>query len=600
MTSTTVVFTTFGIYLALASSTFAESSATGEVAQDAELEIYGTVTDANGRPIARAAVEWGSDRERFERRQRVETDEAGKYTMEVKLCKGEWRLAASAAGYSAQLADSLLLSDKHVRNFILDPVPHDSGVVTGKVVDAQGEAIEGVRVEAFTPYVGVHSSFSMPTGRDYFPGPDRVAKTDKEGRFRIEDLPTRQVHLSLHSQHRHVNDTNYPVRKNVRIIMTGSGKPGIVQGRLVDAATGEAPAELGTARIVYRHSPIAYECTHDDGRFTLPIEATLDNPVTIYVYTKRYAAATATLTAVAPGSNEFPKVGLRSGQLVRGKLVDAHTGKPIAGAEVLYGVGTRGRYFAWHDFDRYVDGLHFLEFVQHDNSNRRGGFWFAEPGDGQLGYIAVLADGYQRLFLAPDDRQIDEQTGELMVALHVESVLAGVATDDGKPLANESVSLSDDSTGQFDNMYEHVQTDAAGHFRFGRLGPGKYRITCGPYTRAVAVGAGETVAVHLGEDLGPNHIFGKAFRGITISLYPKFEWEYTQITTTADSMGEYSISGLKPGRYRVAQHHANDGGLIHNASLDINVTKNAERIDLVATPDFDKLEVPQLHIRKAE
>jgi hypothetical protein len=106
--------------------------------------------DADGRPIARATVEWGSDREPFERRQRVETDEAGKYTMAVKAHENTWHLAASADRHSAQLADSLILKGKHERNFILKPVPQDSGFITGTVVDVQGKPIEGVRVEAFT------------------------------------------------------------------------------------------------------------------------------------------------------------------------------------------------------------------------------------------------------------------------------------------------------------------------------------------------------------------------------------------------------------------------------------------------------------------
>ena len=39
--------------------------------------------------------------------------------------------------------------------------------------------------------------FSSPTGRDYFPGPDRIATTDEQGRFRIVDLPTDQVQLNI-------------------------------------------------------------------------------------------------------------------------------------------------------------------------------------------------------------------------------------------------------------------------------------------------------------------------------------------------------------------------------------------------------------------
>jgi len=91
-------------------------------------------------------------------------------------------------------------------------------------VDQHNKPIAGASVEAFTPVVGFMSSFSMPTGRDYFPDLDRVDTTDEQGRFRIVDLPTSKCN-EYYVEHRYVGDTNYPVEEGLIIVMSGSGEP---------------------------------------------------------------------------------------------------------------------------------------------------------------------------------------------------------------------------------------------------------------------------------------------------------------------------------------------------------------------------------------
>ncbi len=138
----------------------------------------------------------------------------------------------------------------------------------------------------------------MPTGRDYFAGPDRVDTTDDQGQFRISDLPSEQVQLSITSKHRHINDDNYPVEEGLIIMMSGSGEPGVVQGRVIDAETKLPPTNIADIRVVPRYSTTNYKCAIEDGTFRLPREVTLDENYMVYVYAKGYAAANAKLTAV--------------------------------------------------------------------------------------------------------------------------------------------------------------------------------------------------------------------------------------------------------------------------------------------------------------
>ncbi len=203
----------------------------------------------------------------------------------------------------------------------------------------------------------------------------------------------------------------------------------------------------------------------------------------VYVYAKGYAAASAKLTAVPLDSKDFTNIELKARPALRGKLVDADTGKPIANVPIVYGTADQNRYIEWSSLPKYADGHHSLTFVQHEISSPTGEFWFAEPESGSRGVIIVLVDGYQRLLLHPRNRELDATSGELIVRLKRESAFEGVVRSDGKLVPNISVSIGGGSADGVDHMYESVRTDAAGRYRYGRLAPGNYRLHGGQYSR---------------------------------------------------------------------------------------------------------------------
>ncbi len=166
---------------------------------------------------------------------------------------------------------------------------------------------------------------------------------------------------------------------------------------------------------------------------------------------------------------------------LRGKLVDADTGKPIANVPIVYGTADQNRYIEWSSLPKYADGHHSLTFVQHEILSPTGEFWFAEPESGSRGVIIVLVDGYQRLLLHPRNRELDAPGGELMSPPERESAFQEVIRGDGKLVPNISVSIGGGSADGVDHMYESVRTDAAGRYRYGRLAPGNYRFHGGRY-----------------------------------------------------------------------------------------------------------------------
>jgi protocatechuate 3,4-dioxygenase beta subunit len=544
--------------------------------------VTGHVTDGDGHSIGGATVEYGSGKTRFNLRHQTTTDKEGAYSLVIKSIGRENHLAASAPGCSTEVSDAGFEPGRQTRDFVLHKLSAEQHVAAGTVVDELGVPIAGVRVEAFTPVQGFISSFSMPTGRDYFAGPERVDITDSQGRFRIADLPTDEVQLNLQSKHRHVNDSNYPVKVALRIAMSGSGQPGVIQGRVVDATTNRPPQSVRDIRIVPRYSTANYACSGDDGRFQLRTGATLREKYIVYVYAKGYAAARGELMAEPSDSEDFTDIKLTKQPALRGKVIDATTGQPVKAAPLLYGVAKGSSYVEWSDLQKYADGYHPLNFVQHVSTNEAGEFWFAEPEGGLRGMIIVFVPGYQRLILKPNAREVDAATGDVVVRMKRESAFSGVLTKDGKPLPNVSVGVSmiRQSTNPSE-MPESVRSDAHGKYTYGRLLPGQYRIYGGPYTRLATVGDGETATVNLGGDLGEICIHGKATPDISISVHPAFDWDYSNLTTKANAEGEYELCGLKPGKYQVSM----DGGFqngFHSRrkTIEIEVDQDGQEIDL--------------------
>jgi protocatechuate 3,4-dioxygenase beta subunit len=470
----------------------------------------------------------------------------------------------------------------------LDGTPIDTTPqnVAGVVVDEAGQPIAGVRVEARTPVVGFHSSFSMPTGGDPFK-PPRVAVTDAQGRFHIADIPlwgAREVQLSLRSKHRHVNDANYPVAQDLKIEMRGSGRAGVIQARLVGQATDHPIVSFDEVRIVRRHIANVRTIATEDGRFVLPDEVTLGDDYMIYVYARGCAATAARVRAVEAGSDVYQEIFLPARPPLRGKLVDAETGDPIANAAVLHGLTNDARYFQWSDFKKHVDGYHSLDYVQHETTNEAGEFWFAEVSSASPGTIFVLKDGYQRFVLPPEVRPVDPQTGQLIIPVPRETVFAGVVTQDGKPIANAGVSVNPlHRNEKMEQWYEHAKTDAAGRYRLAGLPPGDYILFAGPYARRVTIAEAQTVELDFGGDLGELRIWGKAPSAASIRICAEFDWDYTSLEITVGDDGKYECRGLRPGPYTAQVHvpGSSAGYLGHGYRVpEFVVDRDGQEIDL--------------------
>ncbi len=590
MTSTRTRQTALAVSMALFLLADSPASTSAQQIDDKEdaavrLTVTGTVLDDAGQPLPGATIEWGADTQRFSARQRVVTDSNGHYSIRRPLFEERARLAASAPGFSAQRMGWGAKPGSEPIDFQLQPIPKDARFIAGTIVDASGKPVAGVSVEAFTPVVGVDSSFSWPTGRDYYPGPDRKAVTDSDGKFRIEDLAqpflgdAGEVHLSLRSAHRHVNDANYPLGAGVTIRMHGSGQAGVLRGRLVDAKSDLPIASPKAVRIVRRHRTDVFDQVDDRGCFELPGPDTLGNPYSVNVYVAGYAAAEARLTAVNADSGGFANILLTPAPTLHGRLVDADNGAPIADAELLYGLVGDTFYFEWSSFAKYTDGHHGLKFVQHATTDAEGRFWFCEPLEGAHGTIIGRLAGYAEIVLSPGDRAIAPDVGELIVRLPREAVVTGLVVQDGKPVVNEPVSVTGAKRGGLEQWRVGVKTDTEGRYRCGGLAAGKYVVRANGFAQPVTLGDAEQADIDLGHDAGAWSVNGFAPAGVSIAFCPLFDWECNQLDAEADNQGRYQVQGLKPGRYSVRITHVGHG-FSRDHEVEIEVTRDGQRIDL--------------------
>jgi len=137
-------------------------------------ELAGRVVDEHGRPIAKARVLLyvQSGERSYTTGSRTQTDSDGRYQFMGLVPGRRCSVSASAAGYARGRTRSTLLEDGDLRQLDDIVLLKADSFVAGRVIDVQGNPVTGVRVHC--------------SGR----GVDsRGAKTDSQGRFRIEGIP---------------------------------------------------------------------------------------------------------------------------------------------------------------------------------------------------------------------------------------------------------------------------------------------------------------------------------------------------------------------------------------------------------------------------
>ena len=439
----------------------------------------------------------------------------------------------------------------------------------GVVVDEAGDPIEGVKVQAATPRQGFYSSFSMPTGGKDIPG--KTAVTDADGRFRIDGIVTQEwrlendgkvpVMLRFRSPFRWANDANHNLDEELRIVLRGSGKRGVLRLKLVDDQTGEP---IQRCMVVRRHDAKMTESESTAGEYeVMGRECTRHKSYVVYCYAHGYEAGEFRPQALDPEGDERSEIRLRRRAPISFRIVDEVTGEPVPGAKVMSArLGTEkrpARYISWGDFDRYVDGYHSFQFVQRKRTSPAGEVDFCQLPEGESALL-IVADGYQNSVVLPTERdRYPVVRGALEIGLKTESAIVGRLTSRGQSVADAEVSVSTNAKiAGLDQMnLARQKTDADGAFKVGGLRPGDYWLNVAGRGERISIG---TETVRRDVNLEGSEVFGVTYPHATVRATPEFDAGYANVDAYSDSKGRYSMPGLVAGPHRFEVHYTMEGG----------------------------------------
>jgi RNA polymerase sigma factor (sigma-70 family) len=330
-----------------------------------DFTVAGKVLDADGEPVpgARVAVIGLAEPpyrghvgfRDYETLGSGETDNEGRFRLD---CAAETatpgrirQVIASAAGHGLGWCYVLHSNDK---NDVVVKLP-DEQVIRGRLIDLQGQPAKGValHVSEVTPASGgnpANRARDCPAYYDFAVAPKKLTpwpaaiKTDAEGRFVLRGMGKGMAVTLL------VTDERF-ARQQLVVRNTEKGKPEAFEQSLepphiLEGKVGGEDTHKPVGKVLLEiHRPVDPDTwrseavqvwTDEEGKFR--VNCPLGRLI-IYPYPANGSPYLSRMKMV-----EWPRgkvkhevdVGLPRGVLVRGKVTEAESGKPVAGATVYY------------------------------------------------------------------------------------------------------------------------------------------------------------------------------------------------------------------------------------------------------------------------
>jgi len=364
----------------------------------------GTVVDEAGRPLEGVTVVYHG--------YATFTDAAGRWKLDtLPTISGRADLSYGHPDYAPSRAQ-----------VGRDVTPADLRAGKARLVLARGHEFGGlVRDEAGRPIAGAEVVIG---DRNSINRSAPRTRTDRDGRFRFQRLAPGESFLSVKAEGKAATTVAVKVGADNAPVEVKMGPEKIIQGTVRD----EDGEPLGGVRVMVFSSrePRALReetRTTPDGQFRLG--GLPDEPLQMVAYKEGWFEYR---SAIQPGVDKNPRIALIRIRPIRGRVVDARTGKPLPEFSVVVG---------------QTFGNGEVYFVDRPRKFKSGVFEisarYREVGD-QIA-VRVEADGY--LPKVSEVFSVDEPPAQLKIELVRGSGPAGtVLQPDGKPAAGAQVGLT--------------------------------------------------------------------------------------------------------------------------------------------------------------
>ena len=551
--------------------------------------IAGRVVNGRGNGIAAVQVCLGFSTNAWNAQwSRTRDDGAFEFT---NAPRGEHTLWIERTGYAA-LKRVIQVPESGDLTGDLTIVLDEGRSVSGRVVDGQGRGVPDVGVRP--RYEGDLLNLSV--------------KTDPEGAFALEHVPDVEVEMSFYRPNwdRVREKLAQGDIQDLRVVMNPSGR---VAGRVIDASTGKAvetfrirlehvAAEPGAHRISLSATWVREGRAFSDseGRWeTSDLELPTGRDIAVEVRAEGYATSDFVRTTIAadPDPDDLV-IALTRGRRVTGRMVDAGTGAPVAGARVSY----------QPDQTKNLELLGIMSFNDpwtgyFTRTDSAGDFAFEHVAPQKVVFEVEHGDYDKNSRSGPHEISEHGPEPSFLIELGGAGGITGVALDEnGAPQVGvELLLIGVEVRGVAGEIQRTETTDGEGRFAFSNLPQGYYRLGEALPLLQGDTGIGRGIGVLLGDAPSADVVLRAAgsasIHGTLVgegALAEKVELTLMSLPETPPSAppfthplftvlalgGSFELAGLPAGKYTVESRWLQDGKLIFGRPFQFELEAGAE------------------------
>ncbi|HOK57152.1 MAG TPA: carboxypeptidase regulatory-like domain-containing protein [bacterium] len=524
-----------------------------------DYEIKGRVVDRNGSGIKNALVAYGPGVFWINYKS-VRTDENGFFHLK-NLPHEKSIVAVQCKGFSPKFFEITPGKEESIPFLNVELEPGHS--VSGYIIDENGKPVKGAQIS------------TMALCRFISAGCEQIYRylessciTDEKGYFKLEDLPSEGVFISVYAEGYAMIDKKFlgVDRDDYKIVLKVLG---CIRGKIIDEKT-KNPVKKFKVKLNF---PVLKKITDltggfscdfikgvnfesEDGTFEIS-NLTPDAVYKVIIESEGFAPFyIEKVKAKRVQEKEYEIFELKPSFLrIEGYVYNSVKKTPVSDAEVIM-IDTLGRnigFFSWiNDYYDYEE----LGVVRKTRTDEKGKFTISDIRNTR-GYFIIKHPEYGKAFYP--EIPITEKTKTIEFPIDPSGKIEGIVYDKNKsPISGVEIYLEQKIDGD-SAFFGYVKTDENGFYSFQNLSSGYYTIRVsslnGVNYKEVYLNPGENKKVDFGLEKGAKikgrviHR-GKPLEEVEVSIID-IKKRTSIAKSTTDKNGEYEIIGLEKGEYKI-------------------------------------------------